>query len=67
MATNEPKQTDPSQKKTCPSCGGSGHLGLFHGESRFMISWEECYDCSGTGYLDAEQSDNEADENTPSD
>lgn len=30
-------------------CNGSGQTGLFRGESRFVINWEECPDCMGTG------------------
>ena len=36
---------------TCPHCGGSGQLGGFRGESRFVISWDECFFCNGTGYV----------------
>ena len=38
-------------KKTCESCGGTGQLSYFGGESRFLLSHEECTDCCGTGYL----------------
>ncbi len=38
-------------KKTCPSCGGSGQISFFQGESRFLLSMEECPECSGTGSL----------------
>lgn len=51
---NPPRQPD---RPVCPSCGGSGHLGLFRGESRFMISWEECYECDGTGYIEPGEND----------
>ena len=45
----------PPERTTCPSCGGSGHLGLFRGESRFMISWEECDECNGTGHIEPDE------------
>lgn len=35
----------------CPGCGGSGQTSYFAGESRFMLTWEDCPDCSGTGVL----------------
>jgi hypothetical protein len=35
----------------CPACGGSGQTSYFRGESRFLLSWDECPDCSGTGLL----------------
>jgi DnaJ-class molecular chaperone len=33
----------------CPGCGGSGQTSYFGGESRFMLTWEDCPDCCGTG------------------
>ena len=42
-------------KKTCEICGGSGQISYFQGESRFLLTTEECPECSGLGYrLDAE-------------
>ncbi|MDH3329303.1 MAG: hypothetical protein OEM01_08730 [Desulfobulbaceae bacterium] len=38
-------------KKTCVSCGGSGQISYFKGESRFLLTTEECPECNGTGYL----------------
>lgn len=38
-------------RKTCPSCGGSGQISFFLGVSRFLLSTEECPECSGLGYL----------------
>jgi len=34
---------------TCEVCGGSGQIGHFPGVSRFMICWEECPECLGSG------------------
>ncbi|MEN8141659.1 MAG: hypothetical protein ABFR97_10595 [Thermodesulfobacteriota bacterium] len=48
----------------CPSCGGSGQISFFKGESRFLLSSEECPECSGLGYLLAE---NEAEEDSQRD
>ena len=36
-------------KKPCATCGGTGQIGYFQGESRFLLTWEECPRCSGTG------------------
>jgi hypothetical protein len=34
----------------CELCGGRGQYCYFKGESRFLLSWEECPACCGTGY-----------------
>jgi DnaJ-class molecular chaperone len=39
------------EKKICPTCGGSGEIGFFQGESRFFITREECPACCGIGYV----------------
>lgn len=49
-------------KKTCGTCGGSGQIGFFQGVSRFLLTWEECPQCNGTGYIAREV---EADEEAP--
>ncbi len=38
-------------KQTCNTCGGSGEIGFFQGESRFFITKEECPACYGFGYV----------------
>ncbi|MBV5316502.1 MAG: hypothetical protein JZU50_01720 [Desulfobulbaceae bacterium] len=38
-------------KKICDTCGGSGEIGFFQGESRFFITREECPACCGLGYM----------------
>jgi DnaJ-class molecular chaperone len=38
-------------KTVCPTCGGSGEIGFFQGESRFFITREECPACCGVGYV----------------
>ena len=46
-------------KPVCPSCGGSGEIAFFGGESRFLLTREECPLCSGLGYLlDEDNPDN---------
>jgi DnaJ-class molecular chaperone len=37
-------------KNVCNTCGGSGEIGYFQGESRFFITREECPACCGLGY-----------------
>jgi len=45
--------TESSKKQTtpCPGCGGSGQTSFFGGASRFMLTWEDCPDCCGTGII----------------
>ncbi len=40
-----------TRKHPCPGCGGSGQTSYFGGESRFMLTWEDCPDCCGTGVV----------------
>ncbi len=35
----------------CPGCGGSGQSSFFAGASRFMLTYEDCPDCCGTGVV----------------
>ncbi len=39
-------------KKVCDICGGSGQTGSFQGVSRFVITWEECSECDGKGFIE---------------
>ncbi len=39
------------EQTPCPTCGGSGQISFFKGESRFLLSDEECPACCGLGYL----------------
>lgn len=48
MAENK---NENENKITCNTCGGSGEIGFFQGESRFFITREECPVCYGLGYL----------------
>ncbi len=50
-------------KKVCDTCGGSGEIGFFAGESRFFITREECPACFGLGYVLEEGED--APDDTP--
>ncbi|WP_448873359.1 hypothetical protein [Desulfobulbus propionicus] len=50
-------------KKVCSTCGGSGEIGFFQGESRFFITREECPACCGLGYV----LEDEEDESPPGD
>ncbi|HHK60801.1 MAG TPA: hypothetical protein ENJ73_03625 [Desulfobacterales bacterium] len=42
-------------KRCCPGCHGSGQVSFFQGVSRFLLTWEECPECAGLGYLLAEE------------
>jgi len=44
-------------KKECSTCGGTGQVGFFQGVSRFLLSWEECPQCCGTGFVDQKETD----------
>ncbi|MCP4342249.1 MAG: hypothetical protein GY799_26080, partial [Desulfobulbaceae bacterium] len=50
-AVTENKETSPKHHTPCPGCGGSGQTSYFGGASRFMLSWEDCPDCCGTGIV----------------
>ncbi|NQS72631.1 MAG: hypothetical protein HQQ73_10865 [Desulfobulbaceae bacterium] len=39
------------KKPVCSTCGGSGEIGFFRGESRFLLTREECPACFGLGYI----------------
>jgi DnaJ-class molecular chaperone len=52
-------------KKTCDGCGGSGQTGSFQGESRFIITWEECPECCGTGFVEEDAAPVERSEDHP--
>ena len=56
MASKVSEQTEqhPQQHPPCPACGGSGQINFFQGESRFLLSVEECLLCSGFGYVQEE-------------
>jgi DnaJ-class molecular chaperone len=45
------EQTTRKHPTPCPGCGGSGQTSYFDGESRFMLTWEDCPDCCGTGIV----------------
>ena len=51
---NREKRKDTGQRRECPGCGGSGQISYFQGESRFLLTTEECPECLGTGFLDDE-------------
>jgi len=53
----EQDDTSKRKNKPCPGCGGSGQVSYFYGESKFMLTWEDCQDCCGTGVVleDAER------------
>jgi hypothetical protein len=40
--------------KRCELCAGTGDVTFFKGESRFLLSREECDACCGTGYVETQ-------------
>lgn len=55
-------QEQPPLRQVCNTCGGSGEIGYFQGESRFFITREECPACCGLGYvLEETSADSEID------
>ncbi len=53
------------KNKSCEGCGGTGQTGFFAGESRFVITWDECPDCCGTGVIIASKNDTTEKKDTP--
>lgn len=47
----ENNESDKKKRTPCIGCGGSGQTSYFGGASRFMLSWEDCPDCCGTGIV----------------
>jgi DnaJ-class molecular chaperone len=45
------QRSQNEKKQVCNTCGGSGEIGYFQGESRFVITREECPACFGFGYV----------------
>jgi len=41
---------------TCPVCGGCGQIRFFQGESRFLLTDDECPTCCGLGSIPVEES-----------
>ena len=42
----------------CPGCNGTGQTTYFGGVSRFLLSYEDCPECNGVGFLRPEPDDN---------
>jgi len=47
-----------NKQSPCPTCGGTGQISFFQGESRFLLTDEECPACSGLGYILEEKDTN---------
>lgn len=48
-------------RKECEFCAGSGQLTHFQGVSRFLLSWEECMECGGLGFVIVDEENIEQD------
>lgn len=57
VTAHESKSRESNMKKTCELCHGTGQRCYFKGESRFILSQDECPGCCGMGYVDDEVSD----------
>lgn len=44
-------------KQPCEFCNGTGQVSYFQGESRFLLTYDECQDCNGTGLSEQEPLD----------
>jgi DnaJ-class molecular chaperone len=53
---------EKNKQPPCPACGGTGQISTFKGESRFLLTEEECPFCSGLGYLLEDTENNDLDE-----
>ncbi len=51
-------------KEKCDPCAGTGQVSFFKGESRFLLSTEECPYCLGFGYK-LETLEKKSDEDDP--
>jgi hypothetical protein len=47
------KAAAQEMNRCCQMCAGTGQLCRFKGRSRFLLSYEDCPACCGTGYIDA--------------
>jgi len=65
MTDKKPQKS--TSRKPCPGCGGSGQIAFFRGVSRFVMDWDDCPDCLGTGYVEtaAAPADTADSANTP--
>ncbi|XOF34890.1 MAG: hypothetical protein ACL93V_06270 [Candidatus Electrothrix sp. YB6] len=53
-----------NKQPVCPACGGTGQLNQFKGESRFLLTVEECPFCCGFGYVQEEEQEKDPAEKT---
>ncbi len=44
-------------KRTCDQCHGTGVRCYFKGESRFLLSQEECPACCGLGFVETDDAE----------
>ena len=42
-------------KRVCPECHGNGQTQYFKGESRFILSSDECTVCCGLGFIESQE------------
>jgi hypothetical protein len=54
-------------RKRCPECHGSGQRQYFKGESRFVLSSDECPACCGLGFIETDDEGAESPDEETSD
>ena len=54
-------------QQTCGQCHGAGQCCYFKGESRFLLSYEECPACCGLGFIETSDTDDPRASATPDD
>lgn len=47
----------PDMRQTCEQCHGTGQRCYFKGESRFLLSQDECPVCCGLGFVETDEAE----------
>lgn len=55
-------QVNTTMQIQCNECHGTGQRRYFKGESRFVLSQDECPACAGLGFVEAQDSNPSEDE-----
>ena len=56
--------TKIKQNTCCAGCGGTGQISFFKGVSRFLVSCDECPECSGLEYIPGAENNKEVNDKT---
>ncbi len=52
-------------KRTCNECHGTGQTCYFKGQSRFVLSRDECPACRGLGFIETDETNDERSDDLP--